>query len=98
MVRASGTSNPAGVRMAATFMLLLAGLFILVGIRVLQGLNWARVTLTVLLGIALVGAVMGVSNGSGTSMNITTLALAASVLVLLWLPVSSAWFRAQRSS
>lgn len=90
---AGGTDNPSGVRMAAAFIGVFALVFIVLGICLLQGLNWARIVLTGLAALALLASLAEASRGSATAMSAITAAITLSLLVLMWLPASSDWFR-----
>jgi threonine/homoserine efflux transporter RhtA len=65
-----------------------------------RGRNWARIVATVLGAFSVCGGVASFANSMTTTgvtvlFSLLQLALAAVVLVLLWLPSSSAYYRAQ---
>jgi hypothetical protein len=61
------------------------------------GKSWARVLATVLGGLSVVSTLVSLTNATGTSiaLQLLSLLLAVAILVLLWRPASSAYFRAK---
>jgi hypothetical protein len=64
-----------------------------------RGRNWARIVATVLGALSLCGGLASFTNTMATAatvvLSLLQLAVAAVVVVLLWLPSSSAYYRAQ---
>jgi len=83
------------------FGLLLVPLLIIAGVAIFsvftwQGKGWARIVLTVFLAIQVILGLASIGNGSPQS--IVGVLLCVLVVVLLWLPLSNAWFKAQKTS
>ena len=61
------------------------------------GKSWARVVATVLGGLGVLSAIFTITTGTGltVAMQLVSLVLAVTILVLLWRPASSAYFQAR---
>jgi hypothetical protein len=61
------------------------------------GKSWARIVATVLGGLSVIFTLLGLTNATGTTiaLQLVSLVLAVTILVLLWLPASSAYFQAR---
>jgi len=61
------------------------------------GKSWARIVATVLGGLGVVSTLFALTTATGTTvaLQVISLLLAIAILVLLWLPASSAYFRAR---
>jgi hypothetical protein len=77
--------------------LLAVGLWVWMAVANGAGKSWARIVSTVLGGLSVVSTLFTLSSATGTSvaLQLVSLLLAIAILVLLWLPASSAYFRAQ---
>jgi hypothetical protein len=78
-----------------------AFLYFLCGRKMRDGRNWARVTPTVLLGLAVAFGLLGLANGSGggevgIGLQIVTIALGIAFLVFSWSRESNEFFAARR--
>ena len=95
----AGTLNTVtnvGVIIGAASALIGALFFVWIARSSRNGKNWARITATVLLAVAVLGNVYNVSNGQATVNLIFALAeglIGLTAVVLLWLPGSNDWFR-----
>jgi len=102
---ASPTLTSDAVESATTISLAVASVVGLLGVALWlwmaaangAGKSWARVLSTVLGGISALSAVYSLSTGTGitVAMQLLSLVLAVAILVLLWRPASSAFFRAR---
>lgn len=84
---------------AAIVTLVVAGLFLWLGIMARKGRNWARITATVFLAIGIVLGLVGLSGGGlaiNTALTVAALAVEVAVVILLWLRPSSAYFSAEK--
>jgi hypothetical protein len=61
------------------------------------GKSWARIVATVLGALGVVSTLFALTTATGTTvaLQVISLLLAIAILVLLWLPASSAYFRAR---
>ncbi|MFS0732732.1 hypothetical protein ABC304_12090 [Microbacterium sp. 1P10UB] len=66
-------------------------LHVLFAVFMLRGHNWARVVLTVLGGLTLIG--LGINAFGGDWVSAVTLLLTIAGIVLMYLPASNPWFR-----
>jgi hypothetical protein len=75
-----------------------AGLYLLLGIFIGKGRNWARIVYTILGALGIIFGLIGlVSGGTPVLMlvlSLVSVALTAAAIFLLWKPESSAWFSA----
>lgn len=89
----------ASVASATLFGLVAVGLWIWMAIMNGRGRSWARIVATVLGGVNILFTLLSFVGGAATAfaaaVNAVTLLLAIAILVLLWLPTSSAYFRAR---
>jgi hypothetical protein len=71
-----------------------AALFILMGIHLLRGRNWARITAFVFAGLGILGGVSNLAQGEGGG--VVTLAVAIAVILCLTLGQAPAFFRSRQ--
>jgi hypothetical protein len=89
------TAVTVGIVTSVVFGLAFMALYVWLAFMLRQGRNWARVTVTVLLGLGVVFGLVGlVQPGTtlGKLIDVLTLATAVVVIVLLWRPAASAFF------
>ncbi len=86
----------AAVVIAAVIGVIAAGLFVWLGIMTSKGRNWARITATVLLALALIFGLfsLGTTIAALLIVNLVQVILAAGTLVALFLGPSNEYFRA----
>jgi hypothetical protein len=85
---------------AVIWLVLSAGISILLAVFIGKGHNWARIVYTILGGIAILFTLVGLVTGGGgaillTLVDVLASALTAAVIFLLWKSESSAWFAAR---
>lgn len=82
--------------------LLAAALWVWMAVMNDRGRNWARITGTVFGAISLCGTPMNLAQptitGPALVQSLLTLALVVTILVLLWMPATSAYFKAQSAT
>ncbi|WP_028047267.1 hypothetical protein [Cellulomonas sp. URHE0023] len=108
LAESSPSLTPADVDTAVTIALVSAtvvgliavGLWLWMAAANGAGKSWARIVATVLGGLGVVSTLFSLRSATGTSiaLNLLSLVLAVAILVLLWLPASSAYFRARSAS
>ncbi|MGA8114943.1 MAG: hypothetical protein WCA46_14855 [Actinocatenispora sp.] len=80
------------VAVSVVFAIAFAVLYVWLGVKTNAGRNWARITVTVILGLAVVGTLATLSQpGSGFSslMSILKVVVEIAVLALIWVPAAS---------
>ncbi|KQR11910.1 hypothetical protein [Cellulomonas sp. Leaf334] len=105
LAAASPTLSPDDVESATTISLAFATVVGLVGVGLWlwmaaangAGKSWARVLATVFGGLGVLSSVYSLTTGTGITiaMQVVSLVLAVTILVLLWRPASSEYFRAR---
>jgi hypothetical protein len=76
--------------------LALAAAQIVLGLKMKEGREWARLALTIVAGVSLVLALISSSVGGGLGNNWIGFLISAAATVLMWLPNSQAWFTAAK--
>lgn len=74
--------------------LALAAAQIILALKMKEGLEWARLALTVVAAVSLVLSLIGGSFGDGLGSNWLGFLISAAATVLMWVPNSQAWFTA----
>ena len=92
---------------AVVFMVIFVALYVFFALKMLAGRNWARVVLTVLAALTIVGSFSAqasvtvdgtvYSAGSGQALRWVQLGLALLALILMWLTPSNAYFAAVKA-
>lgn len=83
-----------GVTIAAVLFLVFAALRVLFAWFMYKGRNWARIVLTILAALSIIGVLL--SLGTATILEWVTMLLVLVALVLMWVPQSNAYFAASR--
>jgi hypothetical protein len=93
------TAATVSIAFSVVISVLFAVLLVWLGIKVLAGRNWARVTATILLVLGVLSGIYSLTRSGGAAalvLDLVTLVVSIAVLVLLWGPVAARAHYARR--
>lgn len=93
------TAATVSIAFSVVISVLFALLLVWLGVKVLAGRNWARITVTVLLGLGVLSGLYSLTRSGGAAalvLDLVTLVVSIAVLVLLWGPAAARAHYAKR--